>query len=253
VPLDSNTPTGTTVIPLRDIIPSRTFPFVTVAILVTNGLVFLFQASLAEQDEIAFIHAFGLVPADFSALNIVTSMFVHGGVFHFAGNMLYLWIFGDNVEDRMGHGRYLLFYLLCGGAAAAAQTVANPFSAIPMVGASGAIAGVMGAYLVLYPALPRADALPVSADALRSARRDPSGAVVRRTVPERARILGRGRRDRGHRVLGACDGLRGRRGAGVRVPAAGAPARRVVERRPGHAPSPAVAGRAAPFFDHGLR
>lgn len=138
-------------IPLRDIIPSRTFPVVTVAILVANALVFLFQTSLAERDEIAFIHVFGLVPAAFSPLTVVTSMFVHGGVFHFAGNMLYLWIFGDNVEDRMGHGRFLLFYVACGTAAAAAQVAANPASAVPMVGASGAIAGVMGAYLVLYP------------------------------------------------------------------------------------------------------
>jgi membrane associated rhomboid family serine protease len=78
-------------------------------------------------------------------------MFLHGGIMHVAGNMLYLWIFGDNVEDRMGHGRFLVFYLLCGAAAALAQTVTQPDSLIPMVGASGAIAGVMGAYFVLYP------------------------------------------------------------------------------------------------------
>src|SRR2546423_15225282 len=78
-------------------------------------------------------------------------MFLHGGLLHVAGNMLYLWIFGDNVEDRMGHGRFLVFYLLCGVAAALAQTIAAPDSVIPMVGASGAIAGVMGAYFVLYP------------------------------------------------------------------------------------------------------
>jgi membrane associated rhomboid family serine protease len=78
-------------------------------------------------------------------------MFLHGGFLHFAGNMLYLWIFGDNVEDRMGHGRFLVFYLLCGIAAALAQTIAAPSSVVPMVGASGAIAGVMGAYFVLYP------------------------------------------------------------------------------------------------------
>ena len=78
-------------------------------------------------------------------------MFLHGGVLHFAGNMLYLWIFGDNVEDRMGHGRFLTFYLLCGAAAALAQTIVIPDSVVPMVGASGAIAGVMGAYFVLYP------------------------------------------------------------------------------------------------------
>jgi membrane associated rhomboid family serine protease len=82
---------------------------------------------------------------------MVTSMFLHGGFLHFGGNMLYLWIFGDNVEDRMGHGRFLVFYLLCGAAAALAQTVVNPDSVVPMLGASGAIAGVMGAYFVLYP------------------------------------------------------------------------------------------------------
>ena len=98
-----------------------------------------------------FIGAFGLVPADFSWLAVLTSMFVHGGLMHVAGNMLYLWIFGDNVEDRMGHGRFVAFYLLCGAAAALAQTAAAPDSPVPMVGASGAIAGVMGAYFVLYP------------------------------------------------------------------------------------------------------
>ena len=97
------------------------------------------------------IGAFGLVPADFSWLAVLTSMFVHGGLMHVAGNMLYLWIFGDNVEDRMGHGRFVAFYLLCGAAAALAQTAAAPDSPVPMVGASGAIAGVMGAYFVLYP------------------------------------------------------------------------------------------------------
>jgi membrane associated rhomboid family serine protease len=78
-------------------------------------------------------------------------MFLHGGVLHVGGNMLYLWIFGDNVEDRMGHGRFLAFYVLCGAAAALGQTVTSPDSPIPMVGASGAVAGVMGAYFVLYP------------------------------------------------------------------------------------------------------
>jgi membrane associated rhomboid family serine protease len=84
-------------------------------------------------------------------VTVVTSMFLHGGFLHVAGNMLYLWIFGDNVEDRMGHGRFLVFYLLCGVAAALAQTISQPDSVVPMVGASGAIAGVMGAYFVLYP------------------------------------------------------------------------------------------------------
>ncbi len=137
-------------IPLRDIIPSRTTPIVTIALIVTNVLVFLFELSLGPAVD-DFTLYFGLVPAAFSWVAVFTSMFLHGGLLHVAGNMLYLWIFGDNVEDRMGHGRFLVFYLLCGIAAALAQTIAAPDSVVPMVGASGAIAGVMGAYFVLYP------------------------------------------------------------------------------------------------------
>jgi membrane associated rhomboid family serine protease len=91
------------------------------------------------------------VPAALDWADVLTSMFLHGGWVHFLGNMLYLWIFGDNVEDRLGHVPYLMFYLLCGAVAAMAQVFVNPASPIPMVGASGAIAGVMGAYFVLYP------------------------------------------------------------------------------------------------------
>jgi len=138
------------VIPLRDVIPSRTTPYVTIVLVVINVLVFLYQLSLGEVVN-EFVFDFGLVPADFSWVNVLTSMFLHGGFLHVAGNMLYLWIFGDNVEDRMGHGRFLVFYLLCGVAAALGQTLLIPDSRVPMVGASGAIAGVMGAYFVLYP------------------------------------------------------------------------------------------------------
>jgi membrane associated rhomboid family serine protease len=138
-------------IPLRDVIPSRTRPVVTVALIVLNALVFLQQLGLDAELGQAFVFRFGLVPAEFAWLNVFTSMFVHGGLMHVGGNMLYLWIFGDNVEDRMGHGRFLVFYLLSGIGAALAQTFAAPDSPIPMVGASGAIAGVMGAYFVLYP------------------------------------------------------------------------------------------------------
>ncbi len=123
----------------------------TVGLIIVNVLVYFFQASLSEGTGEVFIATFGLVPADFSVFNIFTSMFVHAGFVHLAGNMLFLWIFGDNVEDRVGHGRFLVFYLLCGTAAALAQAGLNHASAVPMVGASGAIAGVMGAYLVLYP------------------------------------------------------------------------------------------------------
>jgi membrane associated rhomboid family serine protease len=137
-------------IPLRDVIPTRTTPYLTVGIVILNTVVFGYELLLGD-DVDQFVLYFGLVPAAFSWVAVLTSMFVHGGFLHFAGNMLYLWIFGDNVEDRMGHGRFLVFYLLCGAAAALAQTAASPQSLIPMVGASGAIAGVMGAYFVLYP------------------------------------------------------------------------------------------------------
>ena len=138
-------------IPLRDVIPSRTTPGVTITLIVLNVLIYLVGLMLTEQGRDAFIYTFGLVPAFFSLISVFTSMFVHGGFAHLAGNMLFLWIFGDNVEDRLGHGRFLLFYLACGFVAAVSQAVLNPSSLVPMVGASGAIAGVMGAYLVLYP------------------------------------------------------------------------------------------------------
>ncbi len=138
-------------IPLRDVIPSRTTPFVTVALIVVNLLAFLFELSLRGGARQAFIREYGIVPADFAWPTIITSMFLHGGWLHVIGNMWYLWIFGDNVEDRLGHGRYLVFYLLVGTAAGLAQTLVNPDSPVPTIGASGAIAGVMGAYFVLYP------------------------------------------------------------------------------------------------------
>jgi membrane associated rhomboid family serine protease len=137
-------------IPLRDIIPSRTTPYVTISLISLNVLVFLYELSIGRAVDAVTLY-YGLVPAAFSWVTVFTSMFLHGGILHVAGNMLYLWIFGDNVEDRMGHGRFLVFYLLCGVAAALAQTITAPDSVVPMVGASGAIAGVMGAYFVLYP------------------------------------------------------------------------------------------------------
>src|SRR5687767_8102246 len=138
-------------IPLRDVIPTRTTPVVTITLIVLNAVAFLYELLLDEETLNVFLIYWGLVPAAFSWVTVFTSMFLHGGFLHFGGNMLYLWIFGDNVEDRMGHGRFLVFYLLCGMAAALAQTAASPDSLVPMVGASGAIAGVMGAYFVLYP------------------------------------------------------------------------------------------------------
>src|ERR1051325_6829944 len=136
-------------IPLRDIIPSRTTPVVTISLIALNVVIFVYELSLGRAVDVFTLY-YGLIPAAFSWINVFTSMFLHGGLMHVAGNMLYLWIFGDNVEDRMGHGRFLVFYLLCGVAAALAQTITVPDSVVPMVGASGAIAGVMGAYFVLY-------------------------------------------------------------------------------------------------------
>ena len=138
-------------IPLRDVIPSRTTPYVTIALIAVNALVYLYEMTLGDSTLEEFILYFGLVPAAFSWVAVLTSMFLHGGLLHVGGNMLFLWIFGDNVEDRMGHGRFVAFYLLCGAAAALAQTAMSPDSVVPMVGASGAVAGVMGAYFVLYP------------------------------------------------------------------------------------------------------
>ena len=137
-------------LPLYDVIPSRTAPVVTIGLIAVNVLVFLFEMSLGDSVDL-FLHTYGLIPAEFSLPTLATSMFLHGGISHVGGNMLFLWIFGDNVEDRMGHLRFLLFYLLCGTVAALAQTLIQPDSLLPMVGASGAVAGIMGAYFVLYP------------------------------------------------------------------------------------------------------
>jgi membrane associated rhomboid family serine protease len=140
------------VIPLRDVIRSRTFPFVTIGLITVNALAFLFELALPAQELQRFLLLYGVVPAMFSWPTVFTSMFLHSGWLHFLGNMLYLWIFGDNVEDRLGHLRYLAFYLLCGTVAVLAQIAFNPASRLPTIGASGAIAGVMGAYIILYPA-----------------------------------------------------------------------------------------------------
>jgi rhomboid family protein len=137
--------------PLRDTQPSYSKPVVTVFLIVINILIFLFEFSLDSYSQNALIFAYGLVPEHFHWANVFTSMFLHGGWMHVLGNMWFLWIFGDNIEDILGHGKFLLFYLLCGIAAALSQTYLNLDSRVPMVGASGAIAGVMGAYLVKFP------------------------------------------------------------------------------------------------------
>ena len=140
-------------IPLRDVIPSRTTPYVTLSLIGVNALVFARQWLFLgdEPGLVAYFYRWGLVPAAFSWTAVVTSMFVHAGLLHASGNLLSLWIFGDNVEDRLGHLRFLAFYLATGVAATLAESWADPGSTLPLVGASGAIAGVMGAYLVLFP------------------------------------------------------------------------------------------------------
>ena len=150
-------------IPFRDNIPTRRAPVVTVTLITANLLIFLYQYLLVPFPPVRIVYLYGVIPWEITHgisrvphpvplyATLVTSMFIHGGFFHVAGNMLYLWIFGNNVEDAMGRGRFILFYLLCGLAGAFAQVLMNPSSTIPMVGASGAISGVLGAYLLLHP------------------------------------------------------------------------------------------------------
>jgi membrane associated rhomboid family serine protease len=157
-------------IPLKDDVASSRLPLVTIGLIGMNVAAFLYQMSLqvAEYPQISgaaqeLVFEFGVIPCRLSGgcaspldfpspvLTIFTSMFLHGGLFHLVGNMLYLWIFGDNIEDTLGHGRFLLFYLVCGVAAALGQTATAPASQTPMIGASGAVSGVLGAYLILFP------------------------------------------------------------------------------------------------------
>ncbi len=140
--------------PYKDDNPRILVPYVTYGIIGANLLIFLYQLFLSSTGgnaEAHFIYTFGLIPAQFHILNLFTSMFLHGGIAHILGNMWFLWIFGDNIESALGPARYFMFYLLCGIAAGLAQTIFNIDSMIPMVGASGAIAGVLGAYLIRYP------------------------------------------------------------------------------------------------------
>ena len=149
-------------IPISDAVRSRTFPFVNIALIVASVAVFIYELTLSTADINVFIVDHGIIPLQLvdwvqspSGLEepgtVFTSMFLHGGWLHLLGNMLFLWVFGDNVEDSLGHLRYLLFYLLAGVGAVALQVYIDQDGTIPMVGASGAIAGVLGAYLILYP------------------------------------------------------------------------------------------------------
>lgn len=152
-------------IPVRDSVRARTFPYVNIALIVANVAIFIYYAlALSEMEINSLLRDWGVIPAQLidwleapSSGSIeelstpITSMFLHGGWFHLIGNMIFLWVFGDNVEDALGHIRYLVFYLLGGIGAVALQVYIDQDGIIPMVGASGAIAAVLGGYLVLYP------------------------------------------------------------------------------------------------------
>ena len=152
-------------IPIRDFNPTTRTPYVTIALIAACILIFIWQLSLDPRSGEVMVRQFGFIPALLfgqaswaegaglvpSWATLVSSMFLHGSIMHLAGNMLYLWIFGNNIEDVMGHGRFIAFYLLCGLIAAMAQALPDTGSTIPMIGASGAISGVLGAYLLLFP------------------------------------------------------------------------------------------------------
>jgi membrane associated rhomboid family serine protease len=152
-------------IPLHDDNPTTIQPVVTIGLIVAASAVFLWQLTLQANEEIRYVYALGVIPATLlggeqlppdiyvvpSWLTVLTSMFLHGGWLHLIGNMLYLWIFGNNIEDALGHVGFTLFYVVCGAAAALTQSAFDPGSTVPMIGASGAIAGVLGAYAVLFP------------------------------------------------------------------------------------------------------
>ena len=150
--------------PIRDDVPSRSFPSVTVALIITNFVIFLWEAALDRFALVYLIRTFGFVPYKITAyltgydlpgfssfLPILSSIFLHGSWMHVISNMWYLWIFGDNVEDRLGHTKFFFFFLACGVLANLAHYVFNALSQVPTIGASGAVAGVMGAYLISYP------------------------------------------------------------------------------------------------------
>ncbi len=151
-------------IPLKDENPTYTFPFMTIFLILANGAVFFYQLTLNPIENQRFIFQWGaipyqivhgdvvhVVPAIPIPLTLFSSMFLHGGFLHLLGNMLYLWIFGNNIEDTLGHFRFLLFFLVCGVFAGLAQVFSSPDSTAPMIGASGAIGGILGAYLLLFP------------------------------------------------------------------------------------------------------
>ena len=155
-------------IPIKDDNPSTTFPFITILLILINITVFVYQKWLGPEAQ-SFVYRFGAIPWELTRFQelpdlpiqfrstfpniftLITSMFVHGSILHLLGNMLYLWIFGDNVEGLIGHGRFLVFYICCGLVASLAHIVSVPSSTIPMIGASGALSGVLGAYFLRFP------------------------------------------------------------------------------------------------------
>jgi membrane associated rhomboid family serine protease len=151
-------------IPLKDDVPTRTFPIITIGIVLVNIFIFAWSLTLPAGLERSLVQKYAFIPRDlmvalasridllpYNVMTIFTSMFIHGGFLHIGGNMLYLWIFGNNVEDAAGHMRFAVFYLLSGVAAGLVQYSFDPSSPVPMVGASGAVSGVLGAYLILFP------------------------------------------------------------------------------------------------------
>ena len=140
--------------PYKDDNPRILVPYVTYAIISINVLTFVFQLNMGMVSSAAereFIYRFGFIPANFSIITVFTSMFLHGGISHIMGNMWFLWVFGDNVEGVLGHVKFAVFYIICGLAATMSQLFVDPSSTIPMVGASGAIAGVLGMYMIRFP------------------------------------------------------------------------------------------------------
>src|SRR5581483_1855502 len=158
----------TEMLPLRDHNPSRSTPVINYLLIVLNILMFFWEMSLGRNFERA-LSAVAFIPARFwsgefllpNIMTIFVSMFLHGGLLHIGGNMLYLWIFGDNIEDHLGHFRYLIFYLACGFIATLSHAFFNPASVVPSIGASGAIAGVLGAYIILFPSARVTTLIPI--------------------------------------------------------------------------------------------
>ena len=155
-------------IPLKDENPTATFPLFTILFIVANVSVFAYQVSLGPTNIQPFVERLAVIPSEIShgfALNeyltLLTSMFLHGGLLHLVFNMLFLWIFGNNIEDALGHLLFVFFYLLCGVAASMAHIILHASSEVPVVGASGAISGVLGAYLILYPRARVLAAIPI--------------------------------------------------------------------------------------------